>query len=69
MNKYRSTPLESAEDIAWAIEVHATTAPAGEVFRFAVLYGNEDAPSQIEFWHAANPHYQAKPDFSWEAPL
>lgn len=66
----KMTPLNTSEDVAWAIEVHAgegaNAVPAKcSECRFAILYGNEDAPTKIEFWFAENPHYQAKPDFSW----
>lgn len=51
----RHTILQEADDIKWALEVHAKWAGAYDAFKFAVLEGNEDAPSQIKFWRSSTP--------------
>ena len=60
------TLLETKIDIEWACAVHATSIDP-KPYRFAILYGNEDCPTQIEFWYARNPHYLQQPDATWEA--
>jgi hypothetical protein len=65
-DKYRTTLLETREDIDWAIEVHVKDASLKGKYRFAILYGNEDSPAQIEFWEHDKPRYDWKANFSWE---
>lgn len=60
----RPTILDQPSDIDWALSVHAVNSVCHD-YQFAVLYGNEDCPDAIEFWYAANPHYLAKPDWTW----
>lgn len=54
------------DSIAWALEIHVK-APDSREFNAGMLFGNEDAPSRIEFWRAANPGHGAEPDFVWAA--
>ena len=48
-----TTILETKEDLQWARNVHGLPKTA----KFAVLYGNEDAPYVIEFWTKKRPLY------------
>ena len=61
----RHTILQEADDIKWALEVHAKWAGAYDAFKFAVLEGNEDAPSQIKFWRSSTPGYNDPADYTW----
>lgn len=53
-----TTVLRSAEDLAWAVEVHGIPAST----RFAILHGTEDAPDSIECWNDPDPDYVTAPD-------
>jgi hypothetical protein len=57
--------LNTKADLEWLAETHLRGVDISE-YRSAMLHGNEDCPAQIEFWHQRNPHYQAKPAFSWK---
>ena len=52
------TVLETEEDIKWLIDVHHV--PTN--IRFAILYGNEDAPDRIECWSMEDPTVDIKPN-------
>ena len=67
----RADPVgsEPYDSIAWAFEVHIEPQfGVGDKneFHCAILTGNEDAPSRIELWRSGNPHYQAKPDKTYD---
>lgn len=55
------------DSIAWAFEVHVKQPDTGE-YNSAILHGNEDCPDKIEFWRAANPRYDAPPDYVYTCP-
>ena len=69
--KERPTVLDEPDDILWAIETHVIgragreLAQASKKYKFAILYGNEDAPSRIEFWINSDPDYTDRPDVIW----
>jgi len=56
-----STPFDS---IAWVFDTHVRLPDTG-VYHFAILHGNEDSPSVIEFYHNPAPNYNDKPDLVW----
>jgi hypothetical protein len=45
------TELWTEDDLEWAREVHGLPREA----KYAVLYGNEDAPDQIDWWKMEHP--------------
>lgn len=57
---------EPFDSIAWAFEVHVKTPDTGE-YNFGCIVGNEDAPDRIAFWRAAEPAFDAEPDYIWES--
>ena len=54
------------DSIKWAFDTHLEKPDTGE-YNSAVLYGNEDDPSKIDFFRSENPDYTDQPDFSWPA--
>lgn len=55
----------SFDSIAWIFSEHLEEADDG-TYKFAVLYGNEDAPERIELWRT-EPRYDTPPDRVWIA--
>lgn len=53
------------DSIEWCFDVHIKK-PDTKEFNFAVLHGNEDAPSKIEFWRI-EPNFDTPPDYVWES--
>jgi hypothetical protein len=59
------------DSVKWALETHVQI-PDECIYNFALLYGNEDAPSKIEFWrnepHMLAPDYKehTPADYVWE---
>ncbi len=49
--------LETTQDLKWLQEVHKI--PTALEYRFAILYGNEDAPTMVQLF--AKNHYQCQP--------
>lgn len=70
----RPTVLDDPADVLWAIEMHVLGKVGRELatpatrYKFAILYGNEDFPSRIEFWKSSNPHHDSKPNAVWINP-
>jgi hypothetical protein len=52
------------DSIKWAFEEHVKTADRGE-YNFAVLYGNEDCPEQIDFYKFESPNWNTPEDYTW----
>jgi hypothetical protein len=52
------------DSIAWAYEVHVKE-PDPRVYNFAILHGNEDAPSKIEFFVQENPNVDDVASWVW----
>lgn len=46
------------DSIAWAFEEHLKEIDDGK-FNFAVLYGNEDSPEEIEFYESKSPNWNS----------
>lgn len=57
-----SNPYDS---IKWALETHVGVQDHGE-YNFAILQGNEDSPSQIDFWKTSEPTYTQPADYVWK---
>ncbi len=53
------------DSIKWALETHVGMQDHGE-YNFAVLYGNEDCPERIDFYHSSNPGWQDEVQYVWE---
>ena len=59
---------EVFDSIAWALEQHCKILDA-HVFNSAVLYGNEDAPDQIDFYLEADPLITSTVAWRWKPEL
>lgn len=57
--------LTTKEDITWLREVHIPH--LSNRVRFALIQGNEDAPSKVECWYSACPLWDELPDIVWTA--
>ena len=55
------------DSIKWALETHCEM-PDNAVLNTAVLRGNEDAPTKIEFFSQKEPSIDDLPIYTWEAP-
>ncbi len=54
------TTIETAEDIRWLMETHlrGVVIPSSyRDFQFAVLIGNEDAPSALHLYKSSEPRF------------
>lgn len=51
------------DSIKWIFETHLRETDTDE-YNFAILYGNEDSPSRIDFWRN-EPDYDSIPDRTW----
>lgn len=51
--------LNTPEDMKWLREVHVPKLPSK--YESAVIHGNEDSPSKIEFFTSLNPEVNEKP--------
>ena len=65
LTRHDSVGCEPYDSIAWAFEIHVKQ-PDTRVYNAAVLYGNEDAPSRIEFYTSPTPLVTDAPAFIWE---
>lgn len=54
----------SFDSIEWAFETHLQMNDSG-AYNFALLFGNEDAPSMIQFWRN-EPNFDTPADFIWK---
>lgn len=53
-----TTIIETPSDLQWLKDVHG----APESTKFALLFGNEDAPTKVECWNRIDPMYDQPPD-------
>lgn len=52
--------IDTPEDIQWLRDVHLAGVDLPQAyagFRFAILYGNEDAPGSLDLYASAEPCY------------
>ena len=74
LTRHDSVGTDSFDSIHWVFEVHITPLYKAhgmdvrdvDEFHFAILHGNEDAPSKIELWRSASPYHNSKPDLTVE---
>ena len=57
--------VESHDSIAWAFEVHLKQPDPG-TYHAAILYGNEEAPEEIDFYTQAEPLASDSPVYVWQ---
>jgi hypothetical protein len=53
------------DSIRWAFKEHLKEQDKGE-FNYAVLYGNEDCPEEIEFYVEENPNWNSPVSRLWK---
>lgn len=58
----QTTYLGGDEDMAWLRSTHWPTLP--DDARYAVLYGNTDAPQRVEVWAYDQPTHDQPADYT-----
>lgn len=65
MTRQDNVGCKPYDSIAWIFRVHIKEVDE-YIFEYAVLYGNEDAPSKIELYRD-EPEHDTNPDRVWRA--